>query len=331
MLVCPKCKTEVVNPDHKFCVECKTELDGPPSSEESEASSDLPASIGGSSTVVAAPEPSAEGTARTSRTNVVGEHNITGDNVTVIQYAAPEGSAALYCGVGHESILPGGRSYQCPDCERLPVCAEHFAPEKRRCVDCVQKSEAFIRTLEEPDIVIDQMGQVREQSTVRAVGDTLVSETGERVATIKPNIWYAPAKQWYQVKPRLLGRERRAVTSMYPGMEMGKTSKGSIFWAGTLTTASGNAYDVRIQYPSNFPYIPPRAYVVRPKIKESRHIYKDGHLCMFHKDDKVWQNETTAATVVSWTALWLHCYEVWVDTGEWPRRERDQVVVQTAY
>jgi len=29
---------------------------------------------------------------------------------------------------------------------------------------------------------------------------------------------------------------------------------------------------------------------------------------------------TTAATLVAWTALWIHAYETWVSTGAWPGR-----------
>ena len=333
----PKCPAQYEpSPDQQFCVECGTLIPGVASSgEQPDAPSD----------VLNAPDPPAPTTplratterlpaqpSSTSRTNIVGgDHAIAGGQVTVIQYHGTEGPAERWCAVGNESLQPGVGSYRCPECDRNPVCADHYAPDRGRCAECVNKSDELISTLNDPDIVIDPMGQVVAKSKVRAEGDTLVSDDGERVATIKPNIWYAAAKQWHEIKPRLLSRERQAVTSMYPGMTIGRTSKGSIFWTGTLTTSTGNSYDVRIQYPPNFPYIPPRAYVVNPKIKESRHIYKDGHLCLFHKDDKVWQNQTTAATMVSWTALWLHCYEVWVETGEWPRRERDQVVVQTAY
>ena len=337
MAACPHCRTQYEPvPNQRFCAECSKPLGDPSSPSEllhtpgdALNSPDPPpppaAAIG------SAPEPPAERPSRGSRTNVVGEHNITGDRVTVIQYSGNEGAADRYCAVCHESMRQNDQAYRCPECDRSPVCVEHFMPDRSRCSECVKQSDQLISTLNDPDIVIDPMGQVVEKSKVKTVGDALVSNTGERVATIKPNIWYAPAKQWYEIKPRLLSRERQAVTSMYPGLELGKTTRGSLFWSGTLTTRTGRAYDVRIQYPPNFPYIPPRAYVVNPKIKESRHIYKDGHLCLFHKDDKVWQNQTTAATVVSWTALWLHCYEVWLETGEWPRPERDQVVVQTAY
>ena len=117
----------------------------------------------------------------------------------------------------------------------------------------------------------------------------------------------------------------------YPDLKLYKTREDDRFWQGMLATWSGKQYEVRLRYPPNFPFRPPKAYVVNPKIEQSRHIYEDGHLCLFHKDDRTWQPGTTAATMMSWVALWLHCYEVWEETGDWPRREHDQLVVKTAY
>ena len=107
--------------------------------------------------------------------------------------------------------------------------------------------------------------------------------------------------------------------------------QGDFCWEGPVSTWFGNEYEVRLRYPTNYPFLPPKAFVTNPKIEQSRHIYEDGHLCLFHKDDKVWQPETTGATVMSWVALWLHCYERWVETGEWPRREHDTLVITTNY
>ncbi|MDP6454114.1 MAG: hypothetical protein QF898_12450 [SAR202 cluster bacterium] len=281
-----------------------------------------------------APATSTDGSTK-SKTNVVGEHNITGERVTVIQ-GGDAATAVQYCKIGNERIGLGEDTFRCPECLKSPICVDHFNPPRGLCQTCVKSAET-LEMLNRDEIVIDPMGQVVEKSKVRAQDGTLVTEDGERVANIKPTVWYARpsqtkrAKQWHEIKPKLLQREQQAVASMYPGMKMGTTKAGSKFWAGALSTNTGNTYAVRIQYPPNFPYMPPKAYVTNPKIEESRHIYKDGHLCLFHKDDKVWQAQTTAATVVSWAALWLHCYEVWKETGEWPRPERDQVVVKTEY
>ena len=325
MAACPKCNTEYDPSDGLYiCGECGTRLtEAPPVAEpQAPTGQHIP-----EQPTQSAPVSTAETPAR-SKTNVVGEHNITGDRITIIQGEAA--ATVQWCKVGNERIGLGEDTFRCPECRKSPICVDHFNPQKAMCHACVKSAET-IEMLNSSEIVIDPMGQVVDKSKVRTKDGTLVTDTGERVANIKDTIWYARPKQWHEIKPRLLQREQQAVASMYPGMKLGTTRAGSKFWSGVLTTNTGNTYAVRIQYPPNFPYLPPKAYVTNPKIEESRHIYKDGHLCLFHKDDKVWQAQTTAATVVSWTALWLHCYEAWQDTGEWPRPERDQVVVKTSY
>ena len=118
---------------------------------------------------------------------------------------------------------------------------------------------------------------------------------------------------------------------LYPNMELETNSDGFITWQGTLTTWSQNSYEVQLHYPMSFPFAPPKVFVISPKIPESRHIYEDGHLCLFHKDDKAWQPRTSAATMMSWVSLWLHCYEVWQETGTWPRPEADEFVITPNY
>ena len=151
------------------------------------------------------------------------------------------------------------------------------------------------------------------------------------VATIKENTWYVSSKQWYRVKPQLLEREQKAMARFYPSMNLGFESNGNASWEGAIVTWSGKSYKIALRYPPVFPYRAPLAYVVNPKIEESRHIYPDGHLCLFHKDDKAWQVNTTGATVMSWVTLWLHCYEAWRESGHWPRPEADQMVITPKY
>ena len=326
MATCPNCNTEYTpSDDQGFCDNCGTALAAAPPVVESMAPTTqyVPEQPAQAASVASTEGP------RNSKTTIVGEHNITGDRITVIQ-GGDAATAIQYCKSGNERIVWGEDTFKCPKCLKSPICVDHFTPSKSMCQPCVKSTET-IEMLNRDEVVIDPMGQVVDKSKVRAQDGTLVTEGGERVANIKPTVWYARPKQWYEIKPRLLQREQQAVASMYPGMKLGTTRAGSKFWAGTLNTNTGNTYAIRIQYPHNFPYKPPKTYVTNPKIEESRHIYKDGHLCLFHKNDKVWQTQTTAATVVSWAALWLHCYEVWKETGEWPRPEGDQKVVKTQY
>jgi len=98
----------------------------------------------------------------------------------------------------------------------------------------------------------------------------------------------------------------------YPALQLQNDPCGDLFWQGAVTPWTGNDYEIQLRYSDSFPYRPPKAYVINPKIEQSRHIYPDGHLCLFHKDDKAWEPDTTGATVMSWISLWLHCYEVWL-------------------
>ena len=222
------------------------------------------------------------------------------------------------------------QTFECTRCRRV-AGLDHRGPSKNWCSDCTAKHEEFTRSLGNDEVVITAGGEAAIKSDVELVGGELRTKSGERVATIKENIWYVKPKQWFRVKPKLLRREYQAMRRFYPNMRNLETPRGELAWQGSVTTWPGNEYQVELRYPANYPYAPPKAYIVEPTIEQSRHIYPDGHLCLFHKDDKTWQPETTAATVMSWVALWLHCYEVWAETGEWPRREHDQLVVTTNY
>ena len=114
-------------------------------------------------------------------------------------------------------------------------------------------------------------------------------------------------------------------------MQIGWTDEGDCCWDGIVKVRSGNEYQIHLRYPHRFPFAPPKAYVINPKIERSRHIYDDGHLCLIHKDDGAWQTNTTAAVVMSWVSLWLHCHEVWKETGDWIRDEADQVEISPTY
>ena len=233
------------------------------------------------------------------------------------------------CSVCGERVAPD-QTFECSRCRRV-VGNDHLDPARDWCTDCSAQWAGVIESIEKDEVVISTDGTVTAKDEVRLVDGVLKTKDGTAVATIKENIWYARPKQWYRIKPNMLRREQQAMGRFYSSMKLASTTQEDLFWQGPVTTWSGEEYKVRLQYPSSFPYRPPKAYVVSPKIEKSRHIYEDGHLCLFHKDDKSWEPGTTAATVMSWVSLWLHCYEAWKDTGTWPRPEHDQLVVATNY
>jgi len=232
------------------------------------------------------------------------------------------------CSVCNERI-PIQETKSCERCQKT-ACHTHWDDDRRWCEECARQWKDVVSAMDSGDVVIS-MGTLVGTDEVELKGNILTTNDGRPVATIKENTWYVSSKQWYRIKPQLLDREQKAMGLFYPSMGLTFDGKGTACWNGDIVTWSGKKYEVSLRYPPIFPYRPPPAYIISPKIEQSRHIYPDGHLCLFHKDDKAWQINTTAATVMSWVSLWLHCYEAWLESGHWPRPEADQVVISPKY
>jgi len=218
---------------------------------------------------------------------------------------------------------------KCPKCLKI-FCSDHSNANSELCLECSEQWANVVAAMESGEVAIS-MGTVIGTDEITIKGDSIITKDGYPVATIKENTWYASPKQWYRVKNQLLLQEKQAMGRFYPNMNLDFSKDENAHWNGTVTTWSGKSYSVRLSYPAVFPYRPPKAYILDPKIERSRHIYPDGHLCLFHKDDKAWQINTTGATVMSWVSLWLHCYEAWLETGDWPRPEADELEISPAY
>jgi len=247
-------------------------------------------------------------------------------NITITQDA----KKTVRCDICRHEVLVDD-TFQCPKCLKV-VGKDHRETKLGWCEECARKYQDVIEKLDKGEVVVGADGKIMTQEdfgNLVAERGRIRTPSGERVATIKENNWYA--KWWYQTKPKRYQEEVKAMNDFYPGMELATASQGQKLWRGKLTTWRGNVYDIQLVYPTFFPFEPPKAYVLKPKIEVSRHIYKDGHLCLFRRDDRTWQPRTTAATMVSWVSRWLHCYEVWQDTGEWPGREHDKQVMTTNY
>jgi hypothetical protein len=96
---------------------------------------------------------------------------------------------------------------------------------------------------------------------------------------------------------------------------------GMYYLAGKLTTRSKNVYTVAISFPENFPFGDINSFVVDPVIYSTEHRYSDGHLCLYGhngKGDIQVQGQTSAASIIAWTAAWLHAYEIWKKNNQWP-------------
>ncbi|GEM_PF-905806 len=221
-------------------------------------------------------------------------------------------------------------TFECPKCHRM-AGKDHLHAASGNCQPCAEEYEKFVASLRggQP-VVAGPDGKLftpedTDNGTLLAERGALRTADGQQVAKLKDQMWYSP--QWYRLRQKRFQEEQEAMKTFYPHMDLRTAPSGEAYWKGTLTTRLGKTYTIELHYPSAFPYLPPKAYVTDPPVKKSRHIYADGHLCMLHPEDRAWDASTTAAVVISWVAKWLHCYEVWQATGDWPGRERDQVVV----
>ena len=98
----------------------------------------------------------------------------------------------------------------------------------------------------------------------------------------------------------------------------------TLFWGGKLGTNFGTTYTLAVAYPENYPYGQLHAFVVELLSVKTPHKYIDGHLCLYSNDHggggEGIGRETTAVTVVGWTAAWLNAWEVYQRTQRWPGR-----------
>lgn len=104
-------------------------------------------------------------------------------------------------------------------------------------------------------------------------------------------------------------------------------SPGALCWLGRLESAltPGSSYLLRVAYPDRFPDEPPRVRIEEPSLPPSTpHLLAGDSPCLYYSAHGPANGydaaRTTAATLVAWTALWLHAYETWLSTGAWPGR-----------
>ena len=128
--------------------------------------------------------------------------------------------------------------------------------------------------------------------------------------------WQTPYGRWR------LAAEAEAMRR-FPGFRASVDEDGRLCWRGRLVSAlaRGKRYLVRVTYPEDFPDEAPEVRIERPALRESLHLLPGGRPCLYRSDGSRQGYEparTTAATLVAWTALWIHAHETWKATGEWP-------------
>lgn len=140
-------------------------------------------------------------------------------------------------------------------------------------------------------------------------------------------MWYENEKNHYRLHKieTIIMKRKFPQFALYKSKEKKEYVRiDDIYWGGKLTTNFGNTYSVAIVYPQNFPYGEIRAFIPQLFKTPTPHKYTDGHLCLYSNDHggggEGIGRETTAATIVGWTAAWLNAWEVYKRTQKWPGR-----------
>jgi hypothetical protein len=126
------------------------------------------------------------------------------------------------------------------------------------------------------------------------------------------------------------GRWRLAVETeameRFPGFRLCER-QGNLTWVGVLwSSLHPRRYVVTVTYPPWFPDEAPSVAIVQPELSQGTPHLLDGNRPCLYQSSQGGRNgydpaRTTAATLVAWTALWIHAYETWRATGDWPGRQ----------
>jgi hypothetical protein len=135
--------------------------------------------------------------------------------------------------------------------------------------------------------------------------------------------------------------EREAMARHFPAFTLCEMLDGSLSWVGWLRSGLDSGapdnrplwrgdpherrYQIRVIYPDNFPEYPPSVVIESPELPQGMpHVLAPQRPCLFQPAQGPRNGydpgKTTAATLVAWTALWIHAFETWQATGHWPGR-----------
>jgi len=112
----------------------------------------------------------------------------------------------------------------------------------------------------------------------------------------------------------------------FPGFRLVE-SDGDLCWVGRIRSSlSSRRYNIRVRYPVAFPDSSPIVTIEKYRFPVGMpHLQGADKPCLFVPGEGSRYGydpaRTTAATFVAWTALWIHAYETWRETGRWPGRE----------
>jgi len=155
-------------------------------------------------------------------------------------------------------------------------------------------------------IDIDEHGEILlpNNNAMRGNGVSTNPVTGKPTTRLKPQRWSA----WYEDNPGRILSEKQAMSKRFPHFQLVKTAEG-LTWTGYLYPKGIGSYRIALSYPSDYPYSPPKVWIIEPKINAPKHQFSDGHLCLMEPSDGTWQTNTTAVTILAMATAWLWCNE----------------------
>ena len=141
---------------------------------------------------------------------------------------------------------------------------------------------------------------------------------------------------WFEKKEgsKRLAFENWILSTTFPSfLPFRREQKNRIYVMGIVhSSASGNEYEVRINYPSDYPYSPPEPFFTRmvntplalPRtrpISSAPHRYSNGKLCILNPSQDWFADRCHMGTIIGFTGRWFLAYEYWALTGRWPGRQ----------
>lgn len=111
----------------------------------------------------------------------------------------------------------------------------------------------------------------------------------------------------------------------FPGFHLCSPAAEGLCWLGEIRSSFDPAsrYAIAVTYPPAFPDEAPLVAIEEPTLPpETPHVTSGNRPCLYRPTQGSRNGydpaRTTAATLIGWTALWVHAFETWRATGEWP-------------
>ncbi len=118
---------------------------------------------------------------------------------------------------------------------------------------------------------------------------------------------------WFEEKPQRYIVETEFIKQNFPRARIFREKNRIVVFHTIIGRKT--MYLVRMEYPEDFPYEQPGAFIVEPKINKAKHRWNDGALCLHSNRDG---SSISGKIVLDRAKQWIMAYEEWLDTGVWP-------------